>query len=79
MAGIIGQLTANARKRRGTSTIVIEKCAYILPPFHSYGYSPGVDNVYVVCRAKVQIEQEFHDKNIKHLQEWFLEKQVERH
>ena len=76
MAGIIGQLTAHARKRRGINTVDIEKSAYILPPFHSYGYRPSVDNKYVVNRPRVQLTLILEEKNTELIQEWFLEKQV---
>ena len=77
MAGIIGQLTAHARKRKGISTVDIEKSAYILPPFHSYGYRPSVDNKYVVNRPRVQLTLILEEKDTEFIQEWFLEKKVQ--
>ena len=38
MAGIIGQITAQARVRRLKKRISADKCNYILPPFSAHGY-----------------------------------------
>ena len=38
MAGIIGQITAQARVRRLKKRISADKCNYILPPFSAQGY-----------------------------------------
>ena len=47
MAGIIGQITAQARVRRLKKKISADKCNYILPPFSSRGFQPGLHNNYV--------------------------------
>ena len=47
MAGIIGQITAQARVRRLKKKISADKCNYILPAFSSTGFQPGLHNNYV--------------------------------
>ena len=47
MAGIIGQITAQARVRRLKKRISADKCNYILPPFSSTGFQPSLHNNYV--------------------------------
>ena len=76
MAGVIGQLTANARKRRREAVIDSSKCVYVLPVFHSHGYSPSNDNQFVLRRARVEERIQSEKSDIRFLENWYLEKQV---
>ena len=50
MAGIIGNMTAQARLRRGRKEITSGKCVYTLDPFPELGFRPEVHNKYVRLR-----------------------------
>ena len=61
MAGIIGQITAQARVRRLKKRISADKCNYILPPFSSTGFQPSLHNNYVrnqIRNTKIREEEE---------------------
>lgn len=53
MAGIIGNMTAQARLRRGRKEITSGKCVYTLDPFTELGFRPEVHNKYVRLRASL--------------------------
>ena len=53
MAGIIGNMTAQARLRRGRKEITSGKCVYTLDPFPELGFRPEVHNKYVRLRASL--------------------------
>ena len=54
MAGIIGQLTANARRRKDTKRIRSDKCMYNIPEFDRNGFSPVIHNNYVKNRVRME-------------------------
>ena len=56
MAGIIGQITANARKRKDAKNINSDKCMYHIPQFDTNGFNPMLHNSYVRNRARIQTE-----------------------
>ena len=58
MAGIIGQLTAAARKRKDAKIINSDKCMYTIPEFDPNGFDPLVHNSYVRNRARMEVEME---------------------
>ena len=53
MAGIIGNMTAQARLRRGRKEITSCKCVYTLDPFPQHGFRPELHNKYVRVRARL--------------------------
>ena len=53
MAGIIGQLTASARRRNDANKINSDKCMYHLPAFDQNGFNPLVHNSYARNRARL--------------------------
>ena len=60
MAGIIGQLTAAARKRKDAKIINSDKCMYTIPEFDPNGFDPLVHNSYVSNRARMEEEMELN-------------------
>ena len=52
MAGIIGNMTAQARLRRGRKEVTSSKCVYSLEPFPSTGFRPELHNKYVRLRTR---------------------------
>ena len=58
MAGIIGNMTAQARLRRGRKEITSSKCVYTLDPFPEHGFRPELHNKYVRVRARGNIKEE---------------------
>ena len=56
MAGIIGQLTANARKRKDAKTVNSDKCMYHLQEFDRHGFDPSTHNKYVRHRQRMEAE-----------------------
>ena len=48
MAGLIAQLTAAARERKGKKDIGTNKCMYSLEPFDRNGFQKEVHNEYLV-------------------------------
>ena len=58
MAGIIGQLTANARKRKDTKIVPSDKCMYYIQDFHPSGFNPSLHNKYLRNRARILEENE---------------------
>ena len=64
MAGIIGQLTANARKRKDTKIVASDKCMYYIPEFHSTGFNPSLHNKYLRNRTRIQAENEQNQAEI---------------
>ena len=56
MAGIIGQLTANARKRKDAKTVNSDKCMYHLQEFDRHGFDPSTHNKYVRHRERMEAE-----------------------
>ena len=54
MAGIIGQLTANARKRKDAKRIRSDKCMYNIHEFDRNGFSPVIHNKYVKNRVRLE-------------------------
>ena len=54
MAGIIGNMTAQARLRRGRKEIPSCKCVYTLDPFPQHGFRPELHNKYVTVRARLE-------------------------
>ena len=56
MAGIIGQLTANARRRKGVRRIHSDKCMYSIPEFDRNGFNPQVHNSFVRNRRRMEAE-----------------------
>ena len=73
MAGVIAQLTANARKRHKESVIDSGKSVYILPHFHQYGFRPSFDNLFIIRRSR-QNQIEFYETKL--LEDFHLENQV---
>ena len=61
MAGIIGQLTAHARKRKESKKIHSDKCMYKLPTFDSNGFNPQLHNSYVRNCARFQVDENIVD------------------
>ena len=53
MAGIIGNMTAQARLRRGRKEITSGKCVYTLDPFPQHGFRPELHNKYVLVKASL--------------------------
>ena len=76
MAGVIAQLTANARKRCRENIIDSTKCVYILPHFHQYGFRPNFDNIFIVRRARHDIINQIELRDTKFIEEWHHEEQV---
>ena len=76
MAGVIGQLTANARKRRRENVIDSSKCVYVLPYFHPHGFAPKSDNQFAIRRARYDIKVQIEISDINFIQNWHFEKQV---
>ena len=58
MAGIIGNMTAQARLRRGRKEITSSKCVYTLDPFPDHGFRPELHNNYVRVRASGDNKEE---------------------
>ena len=58
MAGIIGNMTAQARLRRGRKEITSSKCVYTLEPFPEHGFRPELHNMYVRVRASRDIKED---------------------
>ena len=58
MAGIIGNMTAQARLRRGRKEITSSKCVYTLDPFPEHGFRPELHNKYVRVRARGDIKED---------------------
>ena len=58
MAGIIGNMTAQARLRRGRKEITSSKCVYTLDPFPEHGFRPELHNMYVRVRARRDIKED---------------------
>ena len=57
MAGIIGNMTAQARLRRGRKEVESNKCVYTLHPFSSAGFRPERDNKYLAaCQNRIDME-----------------------
>ena len=54
MAGIIGQLTANARRRNDVKRIRSDKCMYNIPEFDRNGFNPVIHNNYVKNRVRLE-------------------------
>ena len=83
MAGVIGQLTANARKRRRENVIDSSKCVYVLPYFHPHGFAPKSDNQFAIRRARyeftVQIQRNIDMYETNFIEKWHFEKQVFLH
>ena len=52
MAGIIGQITAQARVRRARKKVLSDKCTYQLQPFGSHGFDPKLHNNFVRTRIR---------------------------
>ena len=57
MAGIIGQITAQARVRRARKKILSDKCTYLLQPFATHGFDPKLHNNYVRTRIRNNIRR----------------------
>lgn len=62
MAGIIGNMTAQARLRRGRKEITSGKCVYTLDPFPALGFRPEVHNKYVRLRASLARADTVHSQ-----------------
>ena len=58
MAGIIGNMTAQARLRRGRKEITSSKCVYTLDPFPEHGFRPELHNMYMRVRARRDIKED---------------------
>ena len=58
MAGIIGNMTAQARLRRGRKEITSSKCVYTLEPFPMHGFRPELHNMYMRVRARRDIKED---------------------
>ena len=56
MAGIIGNMTAQARLRRGRKEVLSDKCVYELEPFAVNGFNPRIHNKYVKTRFRNGME-----------------------
>ena len=54
MAGIIGNMTAQARLRRGRKEITSSKCVYTLDPFPEHGFRPELHNMYMRARRDIK-------------------------
>ena len=67
MAGIIGQITAQARVRRARKKVQSDKCTYLLQPFGSHGFDPRLNNNYVRTRIRNSIrrKQEEEEERFK--------------
>ena len=57
MAGIIGQITAQARVRRARKKVLSDKCTYHLQPYSSHGFDPRLHNNYVRTRIRNNIRR----------------------
>ena len=57
MAGIIGQLTANARAR-SSRKVRSDKCTYNIPEFDRGGFVPILHNSYVRNRTRMEARKE---------------------
>ena len=53
MAGIIGQLTANARKRKERQTVRSDKSTYYIPEFDRNGFNPSLHNKFMRIRKQM--------------------------
>ena len=67
MAGLIGQITAQARVRRAKKKIPSDKCTYLLQPFGSHGFDPKLHNNYVRTRIRniIRRKQEEEEERFK--------------
>ena len=67
MAGIIGQITAQARVRRARKKVLSDKCTYQLQPFGSHGFDPRLHNNYVRTRIRntIKRKQEEEEERFK--------------
>ena len=61
MAGIVGQLTVNARNRKNRKKFQSDKCMYNIQEFDRNGYDPMIHNRYVRNIAMVEVEKEMQD------------------
>ena len=60
MAGIIGQITANARNRKDIKIVPSDKSTYYIPDFHPSGFDPLVHNKYLRNRARLMADMEIN-------------------
>ena len=60
MAGIIGQLTANARKRKDTKPVKSDKSMYSIPEFDRNGFNPSIHNNYVRNRERREAKMDLN-------------------
>jgi hypothetical protein len=73
MAGVIAQLTANARKRKKENIVDSGKSVYILPHFHQYGFRPSFENLFIMNRRRLNLKNQIETKMIE---DFHLENQV---
>ena len=67
MAGIIGNMTAQARMRRFRKDILSDKCVYKLAPFSASGFNPEIDNKYIETRIRnrTEIKRKLEEERIR--------------
>ena len=67
MAGIIGNMTAQARMRRFRKDILSDKCVYKLEPFSASGFNPEIDNKYIETRIRnrTEIKRKVEEERIR--------------
>jgi hypothetical protein len=75
MAGIIGQLTANARKRKDAKTISSDKSTYHIPEFNPNGFNPMVHNSYVRNHARIAAQMD--NNNVEYMEVCKVERVLE--
>ena len=78
MAGIIGQLTANARKRKDAKVIESDKCVYWLPEFEQFGFNPVLHNNYVrnktIQETQLDVDEDDSAKERKSVRQIIISK-----
>ena len=67
MAGIIGNMTAQARLRRGRKEILSDKCVYELKPFAEFGFDADKHNKFIETRIrnKTEVKRKLEEDKIR--------------
>ena len=69
MAGIIGQLTANARKRKEAKPVKSDKSMYSIPKFDRNGFNPSIHNNYVRNRERREAKMDLNSSENQNTRE----------
>ena len=69
MAGIIGQLTANARKRKEGKPVKSDKSMYSIPEFDRNGFNPSIHNKYVRNRERRETKMDLNSSENENTRE----------